>query len=306
MYTEGEKIELLNRLVGTIDEKTARIMMERLECFLHPSLCIFIPATGQCPLAISPNHTHPSYTFIYYLQPASDFIVEGRHSSYPLVDGKCLSAMSPDIQHQEVSTDFFQSYMAIVIERNLFEKTLLKYTDVIPVFKGEPFVPSSELAALIRTFMIESNGYQKYGLLDAMAEMLAHMIARSVTSADKKNIAPLAKTATLYDRLEVDRAVAYMNSHMQEKITLENLAKQVNISQGQFSRVFKEVTGLAPIEFLNGMRLERAKGLLLSGGKTMTEVALMCGFSSSAYFSSSFQRQYNMSPTDYVKTTQSF
>lgn len=303
MYSEEEKIKLLNRLVGTIDEKTAKVMFDRLECFIHPSVSIFIPATGQCPFALSPNHVHPAYSFIYYLQPVSDFISEGKHLRYTLIDGKSLSVMSPGIKHQEVATDFFQSYMAILIAPELFEHTLLKYTNTVPVFKGESFLPSPELVGFLRAFMVESRMYEEYGLLDVMAEMVVHMVARSVSMESGVKI---KSPGMLYDRLEVDRAIAYMNTHLQEKISLETLAEYVNISQGQFSRVFKKVTGQAPIEFLNVMRLERAKGILLSGGKTMTEVALMCGFSSSAYFSSSFQRQYSMSPTDYVKTIQPF
>lgn len=304
-----EKIEILNNLVGNITEETAKLMFERLECFLHSSISVFIPATGQCPFAITPNHVHPSYSFIYYLQPVSDFIAEGKHYSFPLIDGKCLSAMSPNIKHQEVASDFFQSYIAIVIQKDLFEKILLKYTDSVPVFKGEAFSPSSELIGMIRTFMIESQKYEKSELLDSMAEMIAHMVARSIVPQSLHSDVEFVPNI-LYDRLEVDRAIAYMNSHMHEKIMLETLAEQVNISQGQFSRVFKEVTGQSPIEFLNMMRLERAKGLLLSCGgnrtigKTMTEVAGICGFSSSAYFSSSFQKQYGMSPSEYIKTTQ--
>ncbi len=301
MYCKREKIELLNRLVGNIDERTAEIMFSRLECFLHPLVSIFIPATGQCPFAVSPNHTHPAYSFIYYLQPISDFIVEGRHKCFPLTDGKSLSVMSPNIRHQEVQTDLFQSYIAILIDAALFEKTLLQYTDQVPIFKGEAYVSSSELAGLLRTFMIESREYESYGMLDKMAEMIAHVVARSVIPTKSEKSQPIH---LLYERLEVDRAVSYMNSHMQEKITLEQLAEQVNISQGQFSRVFKEVTGQAPIEYLNVMRLERARGMLLNGGKTMTEIALLCGFSSSAYFSSCFQRHCGMSPSEYQKIIQ--
>lgn len=300
-----EKIELLNRLVGNIDEKTAKVMFSKLECFLHPLVSIFIPATGQCPVAISPNHVHPAYSFIYYLQPVSDFIVEERHISFPLTDGKYLSAMSPGIRHQEVQTELFQSYIAIVIDAELFEKTILQYTDKLPVFKGEAYIPLPELSGLLRTFMIEAREYEAYGLLDSIAELVAHVVARSViareAAAEHRNS---QSVHLLYERLEVDRAVSYMNSHMQEKITLEQLAKQVNISQGQFSRVFKEVTGQAPIEFLNVMRLERARGMLLNGGKTMTEIALLCGYSSSAYFSTCFQRSFGLSPSDYQKTIQ--
>ena len=110
--------------------------------------------------------------------------------SFPLTGGECLSVMSPGIRHQEVQTDLFQSYVAIVIDATLFEKTLSQYMDELPVFKGEAYIPSPELTGLIRTFMIEAREYESYGLLDKIAELIAHVTARSVmsTTAKQKNV----------------------------------------------------------------------------------------------------------------------
>lgn len=227
---EKEKLSILNDLIGPINEETANIMSQRLECFLHPSVSVFIPATGQCPFALTPNHSHPGYSFIYYMQPVSDFIVEGKHMSYPLNDGKCLSAMSPDIAHQEIQSDYFQSYIAIVVDATLFEKNLLEYSDKIPTFKGEACLPTPELISMLEIFMIESRNHSNYGLMNQMAELLVHMLVRSViasvkinetdtvktneTDTVKSNETDIEKTKIFYDRLEVDRAIAYMNSHM--------------------------------------------------------------------------------------------
>ena len=100
-------IEILNHLIGDVDETLAREMLNNLECFFHPKVSLFIPARGQCGYAVMPSHTHPAYTFIYYFQPVNDMVVEQTHLQYDLVDGKCLSAMSPGIAHQEIEEEYF-------------------------------------------------------------------------------------------------------------------------------------------------------------------------------------------------------
>lgn len=56
-----------------------------------------------------------------------------------------------------------------------------------------------------------------------------------------------------------------------------------------------------PGTFVQDLRLERAKKLLLAGDKSMTEVALDCGFESPSYLSACFQKQYKMTPKEYRK-----
>lgn len=288
------EIEIFNNLVGHLSENTAAAMYNNLDCFIHPKVSIFIPSCGQCEYAVTPSHTHPAYTFIYYFQSVQDFMVEGRHITYDLAEGKCLSAMSPDIPHQEIEEEYFQSYIAIVIEPNLFSETMLQYTQLVPVFNGEAFVPHPELLALLRCFMLEANesGYSNSVLLDHLALVIIHLVVRSVISITRNNI-------PLYDRFEVDRSIAYMNSHFSEKITMEDLAGQVNLSTGHFSKIFKSVTGETPIDFLNMLRLKKARHMLMNSVANITEIALECGFNSSSYFSSCFLEKYKMTPSAY-------
>ena len=64
---------------------------------------------------------------------------------------------------------------------------------------------------------------------------------------------------------------------------------------------FKSETGKAPMEYVQDLRLERARKLLLAGDKTMTEIALDCGFGSPSYLSACFQKKYKMTPKEYRK-----
>ena len=298
MKFDGAELEIINNLVGSVTEHTADIMSRNLDCYLHPRLCLFVPSRGQCAYAVMENHTHPAYTFIYYFQPVSDVIVEGRHMSHDLVGGKCLSAMSPGVPHQEVAEDFYQSYIAIVIEAELFCETFLQYEDTLPVFRGDAFVPHPELLGLLRCFMLESSRQVPSPMLNSLVPVIAHLVVLSLIS-DTRNAVPL------YDRFEIDRAITYMNSHFSEKITVEELAGLVSLSAGHFSKLFKSVTGDTPIGFLNMLRLQQARIMLMNETASLTDIALKCGFNSSSYFSACFLEKYRMTPSAYRQKMQS-
>lgn len=291
---QSNYIEILNKLIGDVSIDLAQQMRENLECFMHPEVSLFIPSKGHCGYAVMPGHTHPAYSFIYYFQPVSDMVVEDKHFSYDLADGKCLSAMSPGIAHQEVEDEYFQSYIAVAVDKDLFEDTLRQYQQHIPVFKGEIFAPHPELLNLLRCFMLESNQGGNEPLLDGLAGVIAHLTARSITAETRQSI-------PLYDRFEVDRAIVYMNSRIAEKITVEDVAEQVGFSAGHFSKVFKAVTGETPIDFLGMLRLQKARCMLMNDKHSITDIALSCGFSSSSYFSSCFLEKYRMTPSLYRK-----
>lgn len=285
-------VTILKRLIGEVTDQDLSKMEQNLDCFLHPKVSLFIPSSGQCVYAVTPCHTHPSFTFIYYFQPVSDFIVEQKHRMYDLSDGKCLSAMSPNIPHQEVEEEFFQSYIAIAIDADFFQSILIQYTPEVLTFAGEAFAPHTELLNLLRCFILEANKRESTGLLNHLAVVITHFIVQSVVS-DTQEVVPL------YDRFEVDRTIAYMNSHFSEKITVESLAEYVNLSTGHFSKVFKAVTGETPIDFLNMLRLQKSRMMLMNNVKNITEIALECGFKSSSYFSTCFLEQYKLTPSAY-------
>lgn len=294
MKFDHEDIDIMNKLVGQLTEKNVALMNKNLECFLHPKVSLFIPSCGQCIYAVTPSHTHPAYSFIYHFQSVNDFIVEERHLSYDLVEGKCLTAMSPGIPHQEIEEEHFQSYIAILIDAELFHKTALQYLQTVPVFRGEVFVPHPELLKILRCFMLTTSEskLRNQELQNNLAEVITHLVVRSVISAS-------GNTIPLYDRFEVDHTIAYMNSHFSEKITIEDLAERVNLSAGHFSKIFKLVTGETPIDFLNILRLQKARTMLMDNVRNITEIALECGFQSSSYFSTCFLAKYKMTPSAY-------
>ena len=77
------------------------------------------------------------------------------------------------------------------------------------------------------------------------------------------------------------------------------LAELGNVSSTTFNRLFKRETNMTPAEYVIMIRIEKSKKLLRRNDYSITEIALKCGFNSSAHFSSSFHSFTQKTPTGY-------
>jgi AraC family transcriptional regulator len=92
----------------------------------------------------------------------------------------------------------------------------------------------------------------------------------------------------------------YIERHLDESLTLEVIAKSACFSAYHFHRLYSALTGETLYQFILRLRLEKAKSQLSSNPeKTITEIALDCGFSSSATFARAFRAEYGISATEY-------
>lgn len=99
----------------------------------------------------------------------------------------------------------------------------------------------------------------------------------------------------------VRKAITYMRSHMQEKVSLERLAAVAGLSSGRFSHLFQEETGESPMTFLRKERMETAKTMLLYSEYKISEISTILGFSSESHFIKVFREYTGMSPGKFKK-----
>lgn len=95
---------------------------------------------------------------------------------------------------------------------------------------------------------------------------------------------------------QLDAVRDFMQAHLPEDISLGDLAAVAGLSVFHFVRRFKAATGVTPYRFLIGLRLERAKLLMLDEALPLSVVAERCGFSSASHFSKSFANAIGISP----------
>jgi AraC family transcriptional regulator len=93
----------------------------------------------------------------------------------------------------------------------------------------------------------------------------------------------------------------YIHAHMDQKISLADLAACLHLSVPHFERMFRATTQRPPYRYLLELRLERAKQLLANSRLSLAEVARQCGFSTQSHFTAHFKRYVGVSPARFAK-----
>lgn len=106
------------------------------------------------------------------------------------------------------------------------------------------------------------------------------------------------KSNELY-RSRINKVIDYINENIDRSILLEELATVASFSPFHFHRIFLAVTGETVNNFTNRVRLENAARLLKFSKKSVSRIAIECGFSSSSTLSRSFSQYFGISPSSY-------
>jgi AraC family transcriptional regulator len=114
---------------------------------------------------------------------------------------------------------------------------------------------------------------------------------------------PSAKTPAKSEYTQrIDRVIDHLRENLDRPVKLAELAKVACFSEFHFHRIFRAVSGETLKNFTNRLRLEKAARLLRYSDQSLTEIALDCGFSSSAAFSRAFRAGYDTSPSEFRKS----
>ena len=100
------------------------------------------------------------------------------------------------------------------------------------------------------------------------------------------------------------RLCDYINKNYKRNITIDELSRVVSLNKNYMIRIFKERMGKTPIEYLIETRLFYSSNLLTSSKLSVGDIALECGFNSSAYFTKVFKEHYNITPLEFRKKYQ--
>ncbi len=103
----------------------------------------------------------------------------------------------------------------------------------------------------------------------------------------------------------LNRFREYVEEHIMENISLDEIAQYLGYSKSKLYRELKDVTEYSPIDLVNLVRLHKAVDLMTREQQNITEAAFNTGFSSPSYFSRTFLKYYYMRPKDYIKGKQS-
>ena len=111
----------------------------------------------------------------------------------------------------------------------------------------------------------------------------------------------LERTADAPKTDYVATGILIMETEYMHDISIEEVARRLNIARHYFSFIFKKQMGITPIQYLNNFRLEKAAEFMTKYNQTPTAAATAVGYTDMSHFSKSFKQKYGKSPRNYVK-----
>ena len=95
--------------------------------------------------------------------------------------------------------------------------------------------------------------------------------------------------------------ITYISNHYKEKIYIETMSDMITVSPDYFTKMFKDSIGRTPIDYINGLRINRAMQMLATSDTSVNDISDGLGFSNSNYFHKIFKQYMETSPAAYRK-----
>lgn len=100
---------------------------------------------------------------------------------------------------------------------------------------------------------------------------------------------------------KVHEVALYLQTHIHESVSLEELAQRFFMSRSYLTRSFRNVTGFSVVEYMTYIRIQKAQQLLRESDRSITEIADLCGFGNITYFEKVFKEATGQTPVQYRK-----
>ncbi|ASA19940.1 AraC family transcriptional regulator [Paenibacillus donghaensis] len=168
---------------------------------------------------------------------------------------------------------------------------------------SEPIlIPALKSLKLIELFeecyMLLDKGYSLRSII-YVSQLACHLAAILAFS----QLAPSAGTGPQQRaKHDIDRTLTFMSGHLEQTVTLKELAAQANLSVPHFTQLFKQATGYPPIDYYLRLKIQLACQHLDLTGQSIKEISLRLGFQDPYYFSRLFKKIMGLPPTEYRNT----
>ena len=137
-------------------------------------------------------------------------------------------------------------------------------------------------------------------LVKPCAESAMRSLIESVLTSAAEAMPPVRNEAPADDESILPQAVAYIQNHLYDNITMAEVANHFNLSYSYFSRIFHQNTGKTFTRYLTQIRMKEACRRMLSGEK-MNDISQSLGYQNAANFTRAFSREFGMSPARWLE-----
>lgn len=232
-----------------------------------------------------PSHRHDFYEMEYVLDGEINYLLNGK--TITLKKGE-LVFVTPSSVHEYDGTED-APISTITVHFNV--EAVRTFPELFLLEDGKISV-AENLDTAFRLLNEECSNKDRFSEL-ALKNAFERVLILFLRSAR-----PLETKAPSNDIFTV---FSYINKNFSEDISLATLGNLCGYSTSYLCRLFKQETGLTPIQYLNKIRLESACRLLSSTDLSVVEICVECGFGCVRNFNREFKKTYSLTPIEYRK-----
>lgn len=258
------------------------------------------------PFHLHPSfHSHPEFELVYIVEGYGKRIIGNQNENFEPGD---MVFIGSNVPHIWLSDPIFYD-----------ENSTLKSKVIVTYFNPDLFVNFQhikELKDIAEMLNKASRGYKIFGKtkelinkkllkleplhgfkkVEGMLQIM-NILAKSDEKSFIINFDTFEETKDVSDRL-IDILV-FIKKNIQSKIYLKDVANMAHMTEESFCRYFKGRMKKSFLQYVNDLKLDYAKELLIKTDKSISEIAYSCGYNSPSHFCSIFKKAFNKSPKKY-------
>ncbi len=223
------------------------------------------------------RNSFDSILITHIIRGSFSFLVNGKELTVKTGETAVIDCFNP---HTYYTNDSFEAYWIHINGSNikaLFTELINRFGNIIG-FDNEIEIQIKDIYNLIKN---------NESISESNMSLKIYSLITSLFNANENKIC---------NNTVVQTAIKFMNKNYQNRLTIENIAKHINMSSSQFSRQFKKQTGKSPYDYLLGIRLTKAKELLKNTSLPISEISYRTGFANESNFIYFFKKQEGISP----------
>lgn len=226
----------------------------------------------------------PDYQLLYIYKGCGHFLLDGSWREMPAGSLVLYSPSEPQV-YSYYTKDAPQIYWIHFTGTEI--PALLEKYDIRSGYVGENRLLKQLFDEIILELQLRKPMFQDITLV-LFQKMLLLIRRLTLSQSDAKD-----------QTVQIDQLIVRLNQQYMEQWDISSMADFCNLSPYYFSHQFKNMTGFSPVQYLNRLRIEKAKELLLTEDLSISEVAALVGYKDPLYFSKAFKKATGSSPKSF-------
>lgn len=258
------------------------------------------------PVLMTSPHYHNVIEIIYILE--GEFVITISDTKYTLRPGEMVLINAKEVHsvnvldygiHRSFAVKFLPETICSDSQSLMELKYVIPYIMSFSDFKTyytKDEVENSDIKNCIDS-IIREDRERGYAYKFAIRIYISHLLLDLIRKVNTIN--PIDEKIKDSIREKFTDIFHYIANNYAEKLTAVQIAKKFGLRQSDFSAHFKKITGKSFNEYLNYVRICKAKRMLISSEKNISEIAFSVGFANTSYFINCFKAQMSITPASF-------